>query len=224
MEQMLSVVFQTSVKIFDVPVENHILLFIPTNSETFNTTYENYKSAAAEFRGKIMFVLVNTNETRNGRIFEYFRIREVDVPAVRILNLTSQAKYKMPADEVTVENVRHFCQSYLDGKAKLHLSSEEIAEDWDKMPVKVLVGQNFNRIVFNRTMTVFVMFYAPWSYDCRKLLPIWDELGEKYQSHEDVIIAKIDITANDVLSVVMDRYPFFRLFPAGPDIQVRSLR
>ncbi|XP_072205736.1 protein disulfide-isomerase-like protein of the testis [Excalfactoria chinensis] len=168
---------------------------------------------------QIMFVLVNTNETRNGRIFEYFRIREVDVPAVRILNLTSQAKYKMPADEVTVENVRLFCQSYLDGKAKLHLSSEEVAEDWDTMPVKVLVGKNFNRIVFNRTTTVFVMFYAPWSYDCRKLLPIWDELGEKYQSHEDVIIAKIDITANDVLSVEMDRYPFFRLFPAGPNIQ-----
>ncbi|NWZ18450.1 PDILT protein, partial [Asarcornis scutulata] len=139
---------ETSVKIFDVPVENHILLFIPTNSKTFNVTYENYKSAAMEFRGKITFVLVNTNETRNGRVFEHFRIRDIDVPAVRILNLTSNAKYKMPADEVTLENLRHFCQSYLDGKAKIHLSSEEITEDWDKMPVKVLVGKNFNRIVF----------------------------------------------------------------------------
>ncbi|KFO85374.1 Protein disulfide-isomerase-like of the testis, partial [Buceros rhinoceros silvestris] len=139
---------ETSVKIFDVPVENHILLFTPTKSETFNEIYENYKSAAAEFRGKIMFVLVDTTETRNGRIFEYFRIREVDVPAVRILNLTSNAKYKMPADEVTVKNLKEFCQSYLNGKAKLHLSSEEIPEDWDKMPVKVLVGKNFNRIVF----------------------------------------------------------------------------
>ncbi|XP_066834045.1 protein disulfide-isomerase-like protein of the testis [Anser cygnoides] len=219
MEQMLSLVSQTSVKIFDVPVENHILLFIPTNSKTFNVTYENYKSAAMEFRGKITFVLVNTNETRNGRVFEYFRIRDVDVPTVRILNLTSNAKYKMPADEVTVENLRHFCQSYLDGKAKLHLSSEEITEDWDKMPVKVLVGKNFNRIVFNKTMTVFVMFYAPWSHDCRKLLPIWDQLGEKYQNRKDIIIAKIDVTANDILSVVLDRYPFFRLFPAGADYQ-----
>ncbi|XP_035195079.1 protein disulfide-isomerase-like protein of the testis [Oxyura jamaicensis] len=210
---------ETSVKIFDVPVENHILLFISTNSKTFNVTYENYKSAAMEFRGKITFVLVNTNETRNGRIFEYFRIRDIDVPAVRILNLTSNAKYKMPADEVTVESLRHFCQSYLDGKAKLHLSSEEITEDWDKMPVKVLVGKNFNRIVFNKTMTVFVMFYAPWSHDCRKLLPIWDELGEKYKNHKDIIIAKIDVTANDILSVVLDRYPFFRLFPAGADYQ-----
>ncbi|KFQ34181.1 Protein disulfide-isomerase-like of the testis, partial [Mesitornis unicolor] len=139
---------ETSVKIFDVPVENHILLFTPMNSETFDAIYENYRSAATEFRGKIIFVLVDTNETRNGRIFEYFRIREVDVPAVRILNLTTDAKYKMPADEVTVENLKEFCQSYLNGKAKLHLSSEEIPEDWDKTPVKVLVGKNFNRIVF----------------------------------------------------------------------------
>ncbi|NWU84490.1 PDILT protein, partial [Onychorhynchus coronatus] len=139
---------ETSVKIFDVPVENHILLFTPMNSEMFSAIYENYKSAAAEFRGQILFVLVDTNEGRNGRIFEYFRIRDIDVPAVRILNLTSDAKYKMPADEVTVENLREFCQSYLNGKAKVHLSSEEIPEDWDKMPVKVLVGKNFNSIVF----------------------------------------------------------------------------
>ncbi|NXS80616.1 PDILT protein, partial [Erpornis zantholeuca] len=139
---------ETSVKIFDVPVENHILLFTPTSSETFSEIYENYKAAAAEFRGKILFVLVDTDEARNGRIFEYFRVRDIDVPAVRILNLTSDAKYKMPADEVTVENLQGFCQSYLDGKAKQHLSSEEIPEDWDKMPVKVLVGKNFNSIIF----------------------------------------------------------------------------
>uniref|UniRef100_A0A674HH31 Protein disulfide isomerase like, testis expressed n=1 Tax=Taeniopygia guttata TaxID=59729 RepID=A0A674HH31_TAEGU len=143
-----SFISQTSVKIFDVPVENHILLFTPMNSEPFNEIYENYQSAAAEFRGKILFVLVDTNEARNGRIFEYFRIRDIDVPAVRILNLTSDARYKMPADEVTVENLKEFCQNYLNGKAKQHLPSEEIPQDWDKMPVKVLVGKNFNSIIF----------------------------------------------------------------------------
>lgn len=80
------------------------------------------------FPFQIMFILVDTNETRNGRVFEYFRITEVDVPAVRILNLTSDAKYKMPADEVTVENLRSFCHSYLDGKAKVCLSEETESE------------------------------------------------------------------------------------------------
>ncbi|XP_075755534.1 protein disulfide-isomerase-like protein of the testis isoform X2 [Pelodiscus sinensis] len=210
---------ETSVKIFDVPVENHILLFTPKNSETFNKTYEDYESAAAEFRGKIMFILVDTNETRNGRVFEYFRITEIDVPAVRILNLTSDAKYKMPADEVTVENLRSFCHSYLGGTAKPHVSSEEIPEDWDKNPVKVLVGKNFNKVAFNKTKNVFVMFYAPWSHDCRKLFPIWDELGKKYENHENIVIAKIDFTANDIQLVMLDRYPFFRFFPVGSSDQ-----
>lgn len=55
-------------KIFDVPVENHILLFTPANSETFNVIYENYKSAAVEFRGKVCNAescFANTNARRS---------------------------------------------------------------------------------------------------------------------------------------------------------------
>ncbi|XP_074867161.1 protein disulfide-isomerase-like protein of the testis isoform X2 [Carettochelys insculpta] len=172
-----------------------------------------------EYNLEIMFILVDTNETRNGRVFEYFRITEIDVPAVRIFNLTNDAKYKMPADEVTVENVRSFCHSYLDGKAKPHVSSEEIPVDWDKNPVKVLVGKNFNKVAFNKTKNVFVMFYAPWCHNCRKLLPIWDELGKKHENHKNIIIAKIDFTANDIQLVMLDRYPFFRFFPARSNTQ-----
>lgn len=66
-----------------------------------------------------MFILVDTDETRNGRVIEYFRVTEVEVPAVQILNLTSDARYKLPAEEVTTENLRRFCQSYLEGTAKV---------------------------------------------------------------------------------------------------------
>uniref|UniRef100_A0A8C3BP79 Protein disulfide isomerase like, testis expressed n=1 Tax=Cairina moschata TaxID=8855 RepID=A0A8C3BP79_CAIMO len=89
--------------------------------------------------------------------------------------------------------------------------------------VLLLKKSNFDRVL-KETKYLLVEFYAPWSHDCRKLLPIWDELGEKYKNHKDIIIAKIDVTANDILSVVLDRYPFFRLFPAGADYQVRSFR
>lgn len=63
---------------------------------------------------------------------------------------------------------------------------------------------------------------APWSHECKKLLPVWDKLGEQYESHKDIMIAKIDVTANDILAVALDRYPFFTLFPAGSQHQVRT--
>ncbi|CAH2307173.1 disulfide-isomerase of the testis, partial [Pelobates cultripes] len=208
---------ETSVTIFDVPIQSHILLFASKTSDSFSTIYENYELAALEFRGKVVFIYVDTDETRNGRIFEYFRITEVDTPAVRILNLTIDMQYRMPADEVNFANLRNFCQSYLDGKAKPKTDSEEIPSDWDKNPVKVLVGKNFNRVAFNKTINTFVMFYAPWSQECQALFPIWEELGNRYEHNNNVTIAKIDCTANEIQLVVLDRYPYFRFFPAGSD-------
>nr|XP_039334414.1 protein disulfide-isomerase-like protein of the testis isoform X2 [Saimiri boliviensis boliviensis] len=201
--------------IYELHIMSHMLLFVSKSSESYGIIIQHYKLASKEFQNKILFILVDTDEPRNGRVLEYFRVTEVDIPSVQILNLSSDARYKMPSDDITYENLKKFGRSFLSKNAKKHQSSEEIPKYWDQGLVKQLVGKNFNIVVFDKEKDVFVMFYAPWSKKCKMLFPLLEELGRKYQNHSTVIIAKIDITANDIQLMYLDRYPFFRLFPTN---------
>lgn len=47
---------------------------------------------------------------------------------------------------------------YLVFHFQAHLLSQEIPEDWDAKPVKVLVGKNFDEVVKDKTKAAFVEF------------------------------------------------------------------
>ncbi|XP_033823789.1 protein disulfide-isomerase A3 [Periophthalmus magnuspinnatus] len=108
-----------------------------------------------------------------------------------------------------------FLQDYFDGKLKRYLKSEPIPEDNDG-PVKVLVAENFDSIVNDDSKDVLIEFYAPWCGHCKNLEPKYTELGEKLSSDPNVIIAKMDATANDVPSPYeVSGFPTIYFSPAG---------
>ncbi|XP_051857541.1 protein disulfide-isomerase-like protein of the testis isoform X4 [Antechinus flavipes] len=220
MDLVIEYNIETMDQIYDMHIRNHILLFISKNSTEFGALVKTFESVAQEFKNKLIFLMVNTDQVDNTHVLEYFQITSWDIPGVRILNLTKNTRYRMPAEEITFKNMKKFCNNFLDGLAKQQLPSENIPKDWDTKPVKVLVGKNFKEVVFSHKRNVFVMFYAPWSYECKSLLPVLEELGKKYQYHESVTIAKIDITANDIQQTFLEKYPFFKFFPAKSDLVV----
>ena len=80
-------------------------------------------------------------------------------------------------------------------------------------PVKILTGNNWTSIVGDATKDVFVKYYAPWCGHCKSLAPIWTELGQFVEGLDDVVIAKMDSTANEVKGVGIKSYPTLIYYP-----------
>lgn len=105
-------------------------------------------------------------------------------------------KYKMEG-EYSLENLEKFARDLVDGKLETYMKSEPVPEPNDE-PVKVVVGRNFDDIVNDESKDVLIEFYAPWCGHCKSLAPKYDELATKLQKESDIVIAKMDATANDV--------------------------
>merc|ERR1712241_253864 len=153
----------TAQKIFSGDVKSHLLLFLSASSEEFTAKTDIAREIAKEYKGEMLFVTINTDEEDHKRIMEFFGMEESELPSMRIIRLEEDmSKYRPESTELSDANMRSFIKQYMDGSLKPHLMSQEIPEDWDKEPVKVLVGKNFEDVALDTNKDVLVEFYAPW--------------------------------------------------------------
>ncbi|XP_028178365.1 protein disulfide-isomerase [Ostrinia nubilalis] len=212
---------ETASKIFGGQIKYHLLLFLSKKNGDFEKYLDELKPVCKNYRDKIMCVAIDTDEDDHQRILEFFGMKKDEVPSARLIALEQDmAKYKPASNELNANSIEEFIQSFFDGKLKQHLLSEELPEDWAAKPVKVLVATNFDEVVFDENKKVLVEFYAPWCGHCKQLVPIYDKLGAHFEKDDDVVIAKIDATANELEHTKITSFPTIKLYTK--DNQVRD--
>merc|ERR1712002_1180850 len=207
---------ETAQKIFSGEIKSHCLLFLSGKSDDYAAQVDMAKEVAKENKGELLFVTIDTDEDDHKRIMEFFGMEESELPSMRIIKLEEDmSKFKPDTTDISTENIRAFVKAYRAGELKQHLMSAEIPEDWDKEPVKVLVGKNFVEVAMDEAKDVLVEFYAPWCGHCKSLEPIYNQLGEHFKDSDSIVVAKMDSTANEVEQVKVQGFPTIKLFKKG---------
>uniref|UniRef100_A0A4W3I1Z3 Protein disulfide-isomerase n=1 Tax=Callorhinchus milii TaxID=7868 RepID=A0A4W3I1Z3_CALMI len=106
-------------------------------------------------------------------------------------------KYGMEPDEFDSETLREFVIAFKKGKLTPIVKSQPVPKK-NKGPVKIVVGKTFGEIVMDKKKDVLIEFYAPWCGHCKSLEPVYLDLAKKYKNEKNLIIAKMDATANDI--------------------------
>ncbi|PRT52548.1 Protein disulfide-isomerase [Wickerhamiella sorbophila] len=134
-------------------------------------------------------------------------------PAMIIHDMAANLKF--PHDQtnkLTKASVASYLKKFVAGELKPKLKSAPVPESQDG-PVYILVGDEFESVVTKGKKDALVEFYAPWCGYCKKMSPVYDQLGLAF-ADSNVVIAKLDHTENDV-PLPIRSYPTIYFFRAG---------
>ena len=96
----------------------------------------------------------------------------------------------------TLKAFKNFLQKYDDDEIEPYVKSEP-RPVFNDGPVKIVVGETFDELVSNNKNDVLLLFYSPKCKKCINMLQKYGVLGELMKD-EEIEIAMIDVTANDV--------------------------
>lgn len=191
--------------------QNPCLFLFRADSESSNLD-SALETLAKDYRQDIAFSYADISKEDMKRLGDYLGVVAKDMPtAVLIDHKGGLNKYKLDS-KPTEESLRELYTQWKAGKLSPFLKSEPIPSDDFDGSVRVLVGKNFESVVYDSTKDVLVEFYAPWCGHCKSLAPEYEKLAATLKTNPNVIIAKVDSTANEVKGVNIQGFPTIKWF------------
>jgi len=176
---------------------------------------EHFRSLAHELKTKLAVSIARIEDNFGSRLAEYIGVAKEHLPAIRIVRPGKNNIKYLFEHELTVENIKNFFNDFVNEKLKPFFKSEKLPEPDNEENVKIIVGKNFEDVVINNDKNVLVEYYAPWCGHCKTLAPIYASLATKLKDNHEIVIAKMDATANEVDGVSVQGFPTLKFYPKG---------
>ncbi|KHJ46898.1 protein disulfide isomerase [Trichuris suis] len=219
--------------------KNHLYLFISRDDEEYDELKSVMERTARMFKGEpltrgegldliaififlsiamlsgsVMFVIMDAKSRSVRHILEYFHLDRSDLPEIRLVNLTMEPfkKYRPEFELVTVDKLKNFVQSYLNGILKPYYFSQRLPDDWETKPIKVLSTEVFDHFIGNSSTDVLVLFHKDDCDLCDQFHGILKKLAPVYNESNSVTFATFDESLNEMTSAGETLAPMLVLF------------
>lgn len=111
---------------------------------------------------------------------------------------------------MTIASIDEFLHLAKEDKIRPFVKSSPIPKK--QPPLNVVVGNSFEDIVLDTSKDVLVMFTAPTCAKCRKINKSLKRLASKTKNIEDLVIAKIDMSANEIDGLTIKAHPTIKFY------------
>jgi protein disulfide-isomerase A1 len=191
-----------------------LFLYYDKTSSNAEALLSILREVAPLVKDKIQVIATGITEGLEQRLAEYVGVKDSDLPSVRIADTRSELKKYNMSGEISTDNILNFVKDWEAGRLKVTLKSEPVPTSQPDA-VFTLVGTTFESVVFDQSKDVLVEFYAPWCGHCKKIAPIYEEVAQKLKHNTNLVIAKMDSTANETEHVSIQGFPTIKFWPAG---------
>lgn len=188
---------------------------------------EGFNKLGKQYKGKLNFV--GLDATQYGKHAEVISMDPSIVPFFAIQDMANSKKFGIDQaanpNGPDLKTIEQFVKDYFNDKLQPIVKSEPLPteEEVKANPVFKLVGHNHEEVLKDLEKDIFVKYYAPWCGHCKKLAPIWEDLGEIFNGNSDVLIADIDHSNNDVVTPLdIEGYPTLVLYPANGELDEKT--
>ncbi|KAM4901950.1 endoplasmic reticulum resident protein 27 [Sylvia borin] len=115
----------TAIGVMQSSLQFNLLLITDKMSPKHPERMRKFRTAAELYKGKILFILLDSNLKTNERVLSYFQLKKSQLPSLAIFHTPDDEHVVMKVDDISIEHVQEFCNNFLQRMQKKEDKSED---------------------------------------------------------------------------------------------------